>query len=139
MPAMVEAGAISGLLRHLASSTEGPPPSSQQAEVDQQSPSLLLAARLLYAFSLDPGVRCVQQFSRLRSVVWVFKPLVQHSFHLPRSARGFPLFYCCERTYGGIFPGACICVDCTTCIRTIRGGVFITPKVKEDRMRQAKS
>lgn len=103
MPAMVEAGAISGLLRHLASSTEGPPPSSQQAEVDQQSPSLLLAARLLYAFSLDPGVRCVQQFSRLRSVVWVFKPLVQHSFHLPRSARGFPLFYCCERTYGGIF------------------------------------
>lgn len=71
MPAMVEAGAISGLLRHLASSTEGQI-SSQQAEIDQQSPSFLLAARLLYAFSLDPGVRCVQKSIAL-AVVWVLR------------------------------------------------------------------
>lgn len=90
MPAMVEAGAIPGLLRHLTSSaleprlpqqrplpaqeafpTRGkggmcgrhnrPDGGLEQAEMDQPSPSLLLAARLLYAFSLDPGVRCVQQ------------------------------------------------------------------------------
>lgn len=93
MPTMVEAGAIPGLLRHLASSTQEPCSSQQQrqlpkqeafgaarggggtcgrhnrtdggldqqAENGQPSPSLLLASRLLYAFSLDPGVRCVQQ------------------------------------------------------------------------------
>lgn len=92
MLAMVEAGAIPGLLKHLASSTEEPLSSQQrklpnqeafgakgsggifgrhdrtdgglhQAEADQPSPSLVLAVRLLYAFSLDPGVRCVEQLS----------------------------------------------------------------------------
>lgn len=60
MPAMVEAGAILGLLRHLASPPQEPS-SPHRAEIDLPSPSLLLAARLLYAFSLDPGVRCVQR------------------------------------------------------------------------------
>ncbi|CAN0070027.1 unnamed protein product [Scytosiphon promiscuus] len=86
MPAMVEAGAIPALLKHLASGTSAAPltQGQQQEEaliyakqrsgacghrcppvrevvdkddVDQTPPSLLLAARLLYAFSLDPGVR----------------------------------------------------------------------------------
>eukprot|EP00903_Cladosiphon_okamuranus_P009334 g8902.t1 len=58
IPAMVEAGAIPGLLRHLTKSAgEEPLSSQQQAEIEQQSPSLVLAARLLYAFSLDPDAR----------------------------------------------------------------------------------
>lgn len=92
MPAMVEAGAIPALLKHLASGAKEAPLSQGQQQyqeqqgddavsaaqrggavgrqnpptrevvdqgdvVEQTSPSLLLAARLLYAFSLDPGVR----------------------------------------------------------------------------------
>ncbi|CAM9174864.1 unnamed protein product [Pylaiella littoralis] len=97
MPAMVEAGAIPGLLRHLASAREESPYSQQQRQwqqqqqqenpavhegfhtrqkgrifgghrhrtdedldheqKDQSSPSFLLAARLLYAFSVDSSVR----------------------------------------------------------------------------------
>lgn len=95
MLAMVEAGVIPGILRHLTSAG-GEPLSSQQqqqqqqenppeqegfntrgrerisrghhhrteevvnhAQTDQSSPSILLAARLLYAFSVDPSVRYV--------------------------------------------------------------------------------
>ena len=73
MPAMVETGAIPALLRHLSAdflsiSPSKQPPIEEDAgyethgadEVDQmteQHPSLLLAARLLHAFSSDPGIR----------------------------------------------------------------------------------
>ena len=71
MHAMVEAGAIPALLRHLLTDSLPRPskPTAGEAgsghhgagDVDQmaeQHPSVLLAARLLHAFSLEPHVRC---------------------------------------------------------------------------------
>lgn len=107
MPAMVEAGAIPGLLRHLANSAEEPLSSRQQAEIDQQSPSLLLAARLLYAFSLDPGVRCVLQFSCL-AVVGMNEAVGGYS-----SARVSLLFDAANEGTMGSFTGDCTAVDTT--------------------------
>lgn len=75
MPAMVEVGTIPALLKHLASKPFSPPSDKcprgkgdafvrrQAGGVEQEesgeSPSFLLAARLLYAFSSDPDGRCV--------------------------------------------------------------------------------
>lgn len=74
MPVMVEAGALRGLLRHLAAEPLSQPmkqvPGGKEAtfrrhetcEGEQgadEPPSLVLAARLLYTFSSDPDIRCV--------------------------------------------------------------------------------
>lgn len=81
MAAMVEAGALPGLLRHLANGQFSQPSNKAPREEDMafghrdadesdheddQSPSVLLAARLLYAFSSNPGVRCVSLYLRSR-------------------------------------------------------------------------
>lgn len=74
MHAMVEAGAIPALLRHLSTDSLPRHPLKQAAreeetgymhdgadadQMAEQQPSLLLAARLLHAFSSEPDVRCV--------------------------------------------------------------------------------